>query len=154
MRELAVGALANTMDPRVIQTMIKCVNDRDEVVQVRAACYLASLVSTSKSPTDSPSGKVQTQALGLLINLFKEYGDDTKRSDADWGWRPVGNAIVCFGDEGEKQLKDMIAKKSDRRLAELAWQVVYIRQEVMKYCPVTEEEDAEAHAHHPFLKFH
>jgi hypothetical protein len=46
-----------------------------------------------------------------------------------------------------------MAKKSDRRLAELAWQVVYIRQEAMKFCPVTEAEDAEAHVHHPFLKF-
>jgi hypothetical protein len=41
--------------------------------------------------------------------------------------------------------------KQDRQLAELAWKVLYLKQED-GFCFVTEEEDRIAHAKHPFLK--
>ncbi|MBN2455735.1 MAG: HEAT repeat domain-containing protein [Sedimentisphaerales bacterium] len=168
MRELALSATAKYQkDPAVIQVMTDALNDPDEVVQVRAAMYLTWVVGAlppnnrldldgwtkfNLDSADSPLGKTQRQALELLMKLFRKYGDGCSRDDAEWGWRVVGNSILCFGNEGQKLLEDTIANKQDRRLAELAWQVVYIKQKAAtEYCPVTEEQDREAHLHHPFL---
>lgn len=172
-RELSLAALAGyPSDPAIILAMEKAMNDGDETLQVRAATYLAwamprdQKATTEPSefkadqpvrlklfPADSDQGKVQRRGLDRLVKFFKQYGDHGRRADADWGWRAVGNAILCFGDEGEAELRKLIADPSDRRLAENAWQVVYIRQSVMDYCLVDEKQDEEAHRHHPFLKW-
>jgi HEAT repeat protein len=97
----------------------------------------------------SKERSLQMNALNNLLTLFKKYGDGCSRSDADWGWRPVGNSILCFGDVGRAELQKIIDEDQDQRLAELAWRVVYLRQRVMSYCPSTEAEDALAHLHRP-----
>ena len=71
------------------------------------------------------------------------------RADADWGWRVIGNPLLLFGSEGEDALNGMMAQRNDRRLADLAWRVLYPRQQAMSFTPVTEQEDAQAHAHRP-----
>jgi HEAT repeat protein len=97
----------------------------------------------------SKERSLQMKALDSLLTLFKKYGDGCRRSDADWGWRPVGNSILCFGDTGREELQKIIDEDQDQRLAELAWRVVYLRQRVMSFCPSTETEDALAHLHRP-----
>jgi HEAT repeat protein len=97
----------------------------------------------------SKERSMQMNVLNNLLTLFKKYGDGCRRSDADWGWRPVGNSILCFGDAGRAELQKIIDEDQDQRLAELAWRVVYLRQRVMSYCPSTEAEDALAHLHRP-----
>jgi hypothetical protein len=96
---------------------------------------------------------MQDKALQDLLALFKQYGDGPHRSDADWGWRPVGNAIRCFGDAGRAELQKIIDADSDKRLAEAAWRVMYLPQRVMSWSRCTENEDAEAHRHRPAHMF-
>jgi hypothetical protein len=92
---------------------------------------------------------MQEKALSDLLALFKQYGDGCQRSDSDWGWRPVGNAIVCYGAAGRAELQKIIDADQDKRLAELAWRVVYVPQRVMAYVRCSEQEDAEAQRHRP-----
>jgi HEAT repeat protein len=172
-RELALSTLAGLpADEQSIGAVMAGLSDADETVQARCATFLAQCVPHAPTPDgeaakkdesidqpgrfalyppDTAEGKVQRDALARLIEFFKKYGDGTSRTDADWGWRAVGNSILCFGEEGEAKLKELIADTSDRKLAENAWQVVYIRQKALGYCLVDEQQDAEAHEHHPFL---
>ncbi len=56
-----------------------------------------------------------------------------------------------FGEAGKEALEKMIQQKDDEHLAELAWRVIYLRQGD-EFPTITEEQDREAHSHHPFLK--
>jgi hypothetical protein len=87
--------------------------------------------------------------LNELLVFFKKYGDGCQRSDADWGWRSVGNAILCYGDNGRAELQKIINADQDKRLAELAWRVAYIEQHAMSYVRCTPQQDAVAHQHRP-----
>jgi len=93
----------------------------------------------------------QQRALNTLTGLFREFGNGSKRPDLDWGFRPVGNAILAFGTEGGRRLQAMIDQQADRQLAELAWQVLYIRQGTDNFCAVAEadEENARIYRTHP-----
>jgi hypothetical protein len=146
-RELALAALARYgASADVITAMTAALQDREQTVQAHAAEALGEVVAG----TDSPAGPGQS-ALEALTTLFREYGEGCLRSDVDWGWRSVGNAMLAFGAEGRKALEGLIEQKQDRRLAELAWRVVYIRHGPGHY-GITPDEDREAHAHHPFLQ--
>ena len=154
--ELAVGALSKYyMDSDVIAALLKSLKrDNNEVVQVRSATRLNSLIPALTNNSTEPAGtiKIRRKVIDELLTFFEQYGDGCTRGDADWGWRVVGNAILNFGDESEKKLQELISRKANRRLAELAWRVIYIRQKAMAYCLVTEDQDAQAHTNHPFLK--
>jgi hypothetical protein len=101
------------------------------------------------SAIGTPKREAQDKALNELLVFFKKYGDGCTRSDADWGWRSVGNAILCYGNNGRAELQKIIDADQDKRLAELAWRVVYIEQHVMSYTRCTPEQDAVAHQHRP-----
>jgi hypothetical protein len=87
---------------------------------------------------------VQLRALNSLTALFRQFGDRSQRTDIEWGFRPVGNAMLAFGAEGGRRLQAMIDQQQDRQLAELAWQVLYIRQGMENFCPLTEPEQEAA----------
>jgi hypothetical protein len=147
-RELALASLLNVgPTPQMIEAVRSTMkNDKDVVVQVRAATALAGL--TKSAGTDD----VRRQTLTELADFFRKYRADGTRSDKEWGWREVGNAINSLGPDGEKVLHQFMADKTDQRLADLAWRVLYIKQED-GFSFITEEADREGHAKHPFLKF-
>lgn len=144
-RELALGVISdNGATPEVINALIKALSDKMENVQIVAARHLANRASHAESVPE-----LRTQALGSLETLFQKFGDGCERSDRDWGWRDVGNGLLLFGQQGEEALKAMMRQKKDRRLAELAWEVLYVRQLPDQFVFVTEEQDQEAHALRP-----
>lgn len=75
----------------------------------------------------------QTLALDALTARFREFRTGYSRSDRDWGFRVVGNAMLGFGLAGRKRLDQWIENKEDKQLANLAWQVVWVRQSVMNF---------------------
>ena len=66
--------------------------------------------------------------------------------------KTTSEGAYALTDEGKEALQQMMQQKEDKRLAELAWRVVYLKQED-GFTPITEERDRQAHLHHPFLKF-
>ena len=73
--------------------------------------------------------------------------------DHDWGYRPVGNALLAFGKKGEAILQSFIDQTTDRKLAINAWKSLYIRQKPGLFSEVTEKENAAAMRQRPlFLK--
>jgi HEAT repeat protein len=161
-------------DPKAVAAMLGALNDPSVVVQDRAATSLAialvegstikprygleSAVHILKTPTGPLENfsltATQKSALAALVRKFKEFGDGSKRSDLEWGFRPVGNAMLAFGAEGGRQLQAMIDQKKDKQLAELAWQVLYIRQGMENFCllPGADEANEKIYRTYPTRK--
>ena len=158
--------------PEVIEALLQTLEDPDVAVQNGAAVSLAIGVAPAGSaehkmaaqgmPGDwqgiartlvPPVGEpphfqldvTQTRVLDALVRQFQKFGEASTRSDEDWGFRPVGNAILAFGAEGASRLQALLEQKHDRQLADLAWQVLYVRQAVSRYTPLgNAEKEAEA----------
>jgi hypothetical protein len=92
---------------------------------------------------------MKPQVLNALAALFKKFGEGCSRPDAQWGFRPVGNALLALGPGGEAALTTFMSQTADKRLADLAWRVLWLRQKPAELCPVTEQQDADAFAKHP-----
>jgi HEAT repeat protein len=123
-----------------VEALLEAIKDTDPIVQDRAALSLAiALIQGSTIPPRlglesaikilaTPVGAlrsmdlspVQLRALNSLTVLFRQFGDGSRRTDIEWGFRPVGNAMLAFGAEGGRRLQAMIDQRQDRRLAEFA----------------------------------
>lgn len=148
-RYAAARALGNIRrSPQAAEALIAATEHPDVVVQDRAARSLGQIAARNEPELAG----LRPQILNALKNLFAEFGDGCNRTDAEWGFRTVGNALLQFGPEGESVLREFMAQRADRRLADVAWQVLEIPQEVAAFCPTTEKEDAEAFAKRPVFK--
>jgi len=145
-RYCAVKGIGNfRRQPKAVEALIAATRHDDLVVQDRAAVALGRLMFL-KDPETVP---MKPQVLETLAALFKKFGDGCARPDAEWGFRPVGNALLALGPEGEAALGSFMSQKTDKRLADLAWRVLWLRQKPGELCPVTEQEDKEAFAKRP-----
>ena len=146
-RELAMVNLQSSFGPqpdavRVLQTVME--GDPDHAVQCRAAIALATMYARAEP------GPGRTEVFASLVTFFRQYGDDCTRKDAEWGWRALGNAMLLFGGEAESAFRGLMGESENRALSDRAWRVLYLRQGD-QFFRVTEEQDAEAHALHPWL---
>ena len=127
----ALGNLAKNAD--AIDLLIATLGHPDVAVANRAA------VSLARHAAFEPK---RDAALAALLARFKTAPDD------GWSFRPIGNAILDFGDEGLAALH-AVRDGSDPRLAELAWRVADLSQRMSTFSEVTPEHDKTAHALKP-----
>ncbi len=85
------------------------------------------------------------QALDSLVALFREYGDGSRRPDAAYGWRVVGNALHQFGEGGDRALETLRAQRGDKWLAWNAYEARYMPQRGSKMALTTEAEAVAIH---------
>lgn len=112
--------------------------DTSVLVQLRAARELGSFyVPTTSTGRD--------QIVECLAAGFRKYGDACQRSDAAYGWRLFGNALLMCHERGRKQLEAMRLQKDDKWLAWLAYEVEYLPHRQMKISMIEEEEALERH---------
>jgi hypothetical protein len=141
----AVNALAGYRSPEVIAALLRSLRTGPSQVQMWAAQTLAQM-TTAMSPEQLK------EMLRTLTGLFREFGDDSKRSDAAWGWRTVGSAMLACGETGREMLEAMRTERRgadqrpDRRLAWVAYQVLYVPQSAEKNTLCEEREAVEVHA--------
>ena len=126
--------------PEAVEALIEATRHEDVVVSDRAAVSLADVVGRKEAEAPDVRAKIVT----ALKELFGKLGDGCTRADADWGYRPVGNALLAMGAEGEAMLRGFMNQTKDRRLAEFAWKTLYIRQRPNSFSEVTEKENEEA----------
>lgn len=131
------------MDREPIRALRAAESDADDAVAVRA---LAAVARLAQHP--SASAELRAPTLAETADFFRRYGDGCRRSDKDWGWRVAGAALLGFGADGRQALNVLMAENANRRLADLAWRVLYLEQGD-KFHPTTEAEDRAAHAKHP-----
>ncbi len=107
------------------------------------ALQLEAALTVEKS-TDYLSAANSRQIRVALVQLFKTFGDKTTRPDAAFGWRPIGNALKSLGIEGINALEDFRKQQSDKWLAWLAYEVLYLEQRKVTvdggFNLITEEE--------------
>ena len=127
------------------RVLIDALGHDDPVVSDRAATSLGEIVARGEQQTAPLRGEV-VQALG---ELYARFGDGCTRSDADWGYRPVGEALLACGAAGEAILRGCFEQTDDVRLAGLAWKSLYIRKTPNSFSEVTETENAHAMSMRP-----
>ncbi len=144
-RFAAVEALGNVAhNTEAVELLIVTLNDKDSTVANRAAVSLGKLAALKQAEIEPLRAKI----LAALTAAFEKHSD-AKRDDADWGWRPIGNAMLDCGDEGTAALRRMRDQRTDLRLAELAWRVVDLPQRSHAFSVVSPEENEAAMRHRP-----
>jgi HEAT repeat protein len=132
-----------------VRVLLGALRHEDPVVSDRAATSLAVIITQHQSEIDPLRSAVAAE----LRNLYGRLGDGCRRADAEWGYRPVGDALLKLGPEGEQILKAFLAQTHDRRLALQAWKSLYIRHDSQAFSEITEKENEEAFRHLPtFLR--
>jgi hypothetical protein len=140
----ALGGLAKSDE--AVEVLVRALDHADPVVANRAAVSLGKIAAQRRPETQNR----QPQILAALVAAFRRHAD-AKRSDAEWGWRPVGNAILELGDDGAAALGRIRDETGDARLAELAWRVVDLTQRPNTFSTVTEEQNEAAMRRRPII---
>lgn len=141
----AKGLGATRRSPRAVEALIAAINHKDVVVANRAAVSLGEVAVRDEKEV----AHLRPNVREALTKLFRQFGDGCERADREWGYRSVGNALLDMGGEGEAALREFMAQRSDKRLAELAWMVLELRQRPGTFSEVTERENEEAFGKRP-----
>lgn len=145
-RFAAAGGLGAVRgDAAAVEALIAATRHPDPVVSDRAATSLGMVAARNEPAIAS----LRDPMINALRDLYAKLGDGCERSDADWGYRPAGNALLKFGEPGERILHAFLEQKQDRRLADQAWKNLYIPQDNGRFSEVTEKENDEAFRHRP-----
>ena len=94
----------------------------------------------------------QLAALRALERCFQSLGQSPGPPDADWSFRPVGNALLGLGPRGREALERMLTQTVDPQFADLIWRVLHVPQTGWNYVTCTEAEAAEGYRQHPKLR--
>ena len=140
----ALGSLPKSGE--AVEVLLGALDHADPVVSNRAAASLGKIAAARRPETQTR----QAQVLAALLAVFRRHADPA-RSDADWGWRSVGNAILEFGDDGAAALRQIRDESGDARLAELAWRVVDLTQRPNTFSAVTEEQNEATMRRRPLI---
>lgn len=140
--------LANAMlyyrQPEIQQMLLRMLDDPEPTVRSCAAIKLAQMTPAGSSNL----GPLQVEVFKKLKKLFLAYADKNV-PDAAWGWRPIGMALQAMGPRGENFLKSCLRGDHGLRLAQLAWQVLFIYIDGWKHHLISDEQLAAAYAMYP-----
>lgn len=159
-RFLALEAMGNVRkSPEATRLLIENLSNFYPVLANRAATSLGNLSSTKglafepAKPSSAPAGSKSAgpgvnAALAALVKAFGRFDSSYARTDHDWGFRSVGNAILTFGPEGESSLSELM-KSPDPVLVRHAFEVLHLRQRPVSFSEVSEKENEAAYKHMP-----
>ncbi len=146
-RYAAAKGLANLHRSKdAVEILMDALQNHDDIAVVNRAAVSLGVFATRDRPETKP---LRQQMLDSLVASFKRHGQESKRSDADWGWRVIGNAILEFGEEGTAALHKLRDQREDMQLAELAWRVVDLTQRTATFSSVTPAQNDEAMLRQP-----
>ncbi len=148
-RYLSASALAGLKTADSINTLIEAATHDDVVVQGRAAISLGIVSKGLNAETIS----LRPAMLESIQNMFLKMGDGCDREDKDYGYRMAGDGLLAFTADGEAFLQQCLDQDSDKRLAELAWRVLYYRETdgENRFNIITEKENDAAFSKRPIL---
>ncbi|HEX5481481.1 MAG TPA: HEAT repeat domain-containing protein [Terriglobia bacterium] len=140
---VALGDVPHSTE--ALRLLVEATRDEDPVISDRAATSLAKAASRKEKEFDA----LRPRVLACLKELYSKFGSNCQRVDAGWGYRPVGNALLKMGADGERILQQFLDQREDMQLAEFAWKTLWIRQDNGTFSRVCEEENAIASQHCP-----
>ncbi|MBN2455625.1 MAG: hypothetical protein JXB29_03665 [Sedimentisphaerales bacterium] len=130
---------------KAAEILIKATEHTNPVISDKAATMLGVIAARNEDELEP----LRVKMIAALDKLFAKLGSDCKRKDAEWGYRPVGNALVAMGAEGQAVLEKFMNQTKDFKLAEQAWKVLHLRQKGRGFSVYTEEEYDQAFANRP-----
>jgi hypothetical protein len=108
----------NSTQPENIEILFKALDDSSGMVQSRAAITLKGMVPKMTE-------EMKQRFFDKLMVRYQEFGAGCKRTDFDWGWRPIGETIRdSFSDKGKNTLLAILNGKNTE-LAKLTWRVFF-----------------------------
>lgn len=128
-----------------VQLLLEAVEHQNPVAANQASVALGQMVERQ----DSAAVESRSAIREALTKRYSRFGDGYDGVDVDWGYRPVGIALLTLGKEGEDVLQSFINQPQNTRLAEMAWKSLYIRQRPDSFSEVTEKENAAAFRRRP-----
>jgi len=133
--------------PKAVDMLIRASGEKDEALSNRAALSLGEMVKR----TDRAVMQRYQEVVVLLKSLFTTFGTGSRRSDIDWGYRMVGEALLMCGVEGERILQDFVNNNKDVKLSELAWRVLNFKEKAGQnaFNVISDKENAIIFANKP-----
>jgi hypothetical protein len=123
--------------------------DSHPTVHGMAALKLSTLIQTHK---DFPL-ELRKKVLLRLQQRFSDYNNSYSKSDKDWGWRCLGDALNRLAPQGPEFLRNQLSQTEDMVLAEHAWEMLYVKEVPDWKFPLTPQDQAEAaYSKHPRLR--
>jgi hypothetical protein len=108
----------NSVQPENMEILYRALDDSCGAVQSRAAMTLRGMVPKMTE-------EMKQRFFDKLMVRYQEFGAGCRRTDFDWGWRPIGETIRDgFGDKGKTALLDILNGKNTE-LAQLTWRVFF-----------------------------
>lgn len=108
----------HSVRPEHVEILLGTLDDPVGAVQTRVAATLMGMMS--KLPAET-----KQRVFDKLMLRYQEFGEGCKRTDHDWGWRPIGEALRDgFGAQGKIALLELLNGKSTE-LAKLTWRVFF-----------------------------
>ncbi|NPV46530.1 MAG: hypothetical protein HPY69_06215 [Armatimonadetes bacterium] len=139
-RYWALAGLTTVAGAGAFDALLAGLAEESATVRVRAATDLATLLRGNLL-----SSQQAEAAYTALRRGFREYGDGCTRSDAAWGWRPVGMALLACGDRGRKALEAFRDQREDGWLAWAAYEVLHVPQDPNTHILCDEAEAIRIH---------
>jgi len=123
-RWLVARVLDRMYGDKATSTLFALLDDRNPTVRNMAAYSLSNKVR-SKSYWISSA---QHNAINRLAHMFAAYNQQYTGTDADWGWRCIGEAIERCGPRGVEVLNRFLSQDEDKILGDHAWQILNVKQ--------------------------
>ena len=141
----AARALEFTYPAEANEYLLAMLDDPHPTVRNIAARNLSKRLVPEAEGVD----ELRSRAIAKLSERFAEYGEGSAADDAEWGWRPVGLALVRMGPEGRAVAEGFLTQDADPLLAHRAWDVLHVAEEDFKIIMITPEEAEAGYAQHP-----
>ena len=136
----AIGRVSST--PTAVSTLMGLLTSSDPLLSDQAATSLSTMLTSH----DSAASAQRSQIVAAITNLFDQYNNSSTRSDASWGYEPVGQALMALVPDGLAQVKNVMNQRVDQTSSLNAWNVFYEPQTPLgQLPPLTEAQDAYAH---------
>jgi HEAT repeat protein len=134
--------------PGVLEAFLQAMNDKHPTVRA-AAAWAIGATCRSMSPEIMPHFERAREA---LADRFLSFGGAYAGSDADWGYRTVGAALLELDADGRQVLNKALVQGEDPRLAEIAWRMLFLPHDRNAYHLVPESEALKAYQLHPSVR--
>lgn len=133
-------------DDNSIGKLMDAARSTDSVVAIRAADSLGELFHYGFSSIQPH----RQSMLDTLSGQFVRYGGSAAAgSNTDWGYEPVGRAMLQAGDDGKAKLREFMTQRQDRLLSENAWRVLFTPHDRTTFSVMTEHEAEQAYLRRP-----
>ena len=121
-RWMALSSLERFPNDETCRALYDALDDKKQANQTRAASSLTSMLP-------GVSDSLRSKTLEKLLKIFNRYDKRSKRTDADWGWNPIGRAItVGCGKSGRNEMIKIL-NSPNKELAALAWRVLFTKDD-------------------------